>query len=849
MRTRIAICTCAVAMMLVTACSISEAADPNELGSGDPKAPSPKTSGIQKPAVSQTARAIPLEEVPIRAEGTRAELNTLLPAEASRQMLKRIGSELDHALQEVTSRLAKTREVLAGQPTVRTLQMLEAELSEMRKRLRPWDEELDRQLTGLHVVSQRLDTIAAVWDATAAEVSRREGAPTSTVARIGTVRAELDQARSTIVKRRNQILAVRDRIVDTSGALTNSLVQVQSAAEAQLRGIFRVDRPPLWSPQVRASLRKEWKAGGPQQFLRWLQENGQYVRGQAHMLGFQLALFIALGLGLRALRDRARVRAEDDYNLRDAKEVFEHPWAMALLIAFILTAWQHPLAPRGAGFFPAVIAAAAVLRIGRRFLVPAIAPLAWGLWVFFTIDRARDFLDTMPTLERVVFFMEMVGVLGFLFWLLRPSRIANIPAQLLGTPLLRLLGVATRVAAAVVAIAIVADLFGWADLAGMLGGGVERAGYLGFFVFVLLKVLQSLATFALVLWPLRLLRAISGHRMLVRRRLERVLSVIAVGLWTTLLCVQLGLLGPAQAAVGRMLHAGVSVGALSVSVSDVMAFAFTVWLSFLLARLVDFVLQEDVFTRVRTGRGVPYAISGLVRYTLIFLGLLVGLSAAGVELSKLTVIVGGLGVGIGFGLQNVVNNFVSGLILLFERPIQVGDSVQLPDVWGKITHIGIRTSVIRSFDGAEVIVPNGMLISDKVTNWTLSDQRRRIELDVGVDYGTPAQRVIDLLVGVAKANPGVIKNPEPRAYFVNFGDSALEFKLRVWAELTDRGYSIRSELTVAVQEALEQAGIGVPFPQRDLHLVSVSPNAALDLGTATQPAPRPNPTSASDEGS
>ena len=165
---------------------------------------------------------------------------------------------------------------------------------------------------------------------------------------------------------------------------------------------------------------------------------------------------------------------------------------------------------------------------------------------------------------------------------------------------------------------------------------------------------------------------------------------------------------------------------------------------------MDFVLQKDVFTRVRTGRGVPYAMSGLVRYTLIFLGLLVGLSAAGIELSKLTVIVGGLGVGIGFGLQNVVNNFVSGLILLFERPIQVGDSVQLPDTWGKIKRIGIRVSVIHTFDGAEVIVPNGMLISDKVTNWTLSDRRRRIEVDVGVDYGTPAQRVIDLLVGVAR---------------------------------------------------------------------------------------------------
>jgi ABC-type transporter Mla subunit MlaD len=242
MRTRIAICTCAVAMILVTAYSLSEAADRNKLGFGDPKAPLPKTPGIQKPAVSQTAQAIPLQEVPGRAESTRAELNTLLPAEASRQMLKRIASELDQALPEVTSRLAKTREALAGRPSVRTLQMLEAELREMREHLRQWDEELDKQFTGLSVVFKRLDIIAAVWDATAAEVSRQEDAATSTVARIATVLGEIDQARSAVVKWRNQILAVRDRILDPSSALANSLVHVQSATETRLRRIFQADQ-------------------------------------------------------------------------------------------------------------------------------------------------------------------------------------------------------------------------------------------------------------------------------------------------------------------------------------------------------------------------------------------------------------------------------------------------------------------------------------------------------------------------------------------------------------------------------------------------------------------------------
>jgi small-conductance mechanosensitive channel len=838
--------------MLVTASYGAEAADRKEVVSGDSSASSSKTLGTQKSADlqigEQAVQAIPLEEVPDRAVATRVELNTLVPAAAFRQTLERIGSEIDRALPEVTTLLAKTRKVLAGRPSVRILQNLETELSEMRERLRPLDEELERQIAGLRAAFQRLETLAAVWEATA-EVSRREGAATSTVTRIATVRGEIDQVRSTVVKRRDPILTVRDRLVDPGGALVAAHVQVHSAIEARLQGIFRIDRPLLRIPQVLASLRQEWKADGPQHFWQRLQESGKYVREQGHMIGFQLALFAALGLCLRALRNRARAQAEDDYNLRDAKKVFECPWAMALLITIILTAWQNPLAPRGAGIVSAVIGTAAVLWIGRRFLAPAMTPLVWGLMVFFVVDRARDLLDTMPTFNRVASLVELIGVLGFLFWLLRPSRIADISAQLRGAPFLRLLRAVMRLAAVVVAISIVVDLFGWGDLGRILGNGVVRAGYLGFFVFVIFRVIQSLAIFALVLWPLRLLHVISRHRLLVRRRLERVLSVLAVGLWATLLLGQLGLLGPTQSAIGRMLGAGVSVGALSVSVTDVIMFALSVWLSFLLARLVDFVLQEDVFTRVQTGRGVPYAISGLVRYTLIFLGLLIGLSAAGVELSKLTVIVGGLGVGIGFGLQNVVGNFVAGLILLFERPIQMGDTVQLPDVWGAIKHIGIRASVIRTFDGAEVIVPNGLLISDKVTNWTLSDKRRRIGVDVGVDYGTPAQRVIDLLVGVAKSNPKVIDDPEPRAYFVNFGDSALEFKLWAWSEFTDAGLSIRSELAVAVQKALEHAGIGVPFPQRDLHLVSVSPNAAPELGTATQPSSRPNPTSDTDEGS
>jgi small-conductance mechanosensitive channel len=538
------------------------------------------------------------------------------------------------------------------------------------------------------------------------------------------------------------------------------------------------------------------------------------------------------------------MQSESHYDLQDVMKVFEVPWAMALLITLYLTTPVLSLTNR-ASFVEVAIAAVGIVAIARRFVVPAAIPLIWGLMIFFFLVFSLVYLE-MPTLQRIAFLVEMVGALGFLFWFLR-WRIEKIPIQLPQAPFLRLLDPAMRVVVApALVLAIVAALIGWVDFATVLGTSILLGGFLIIGIFAYLMVFQSLVILALFFWPLRLLRIVSQHRQLIRRRLEWLLRVLAVGLWVTLLVKPLGM-GPVIDGITQTLSASASVGTLSVSASDIIVFVLIVWFSILLARFINFVLQEDVFTRVRTGRGVPQAISGVVRYTLILLGFFVALAAAGIELGKLSIIAGGLGVGIGFGLQNVVNNFVSGLILLFERPIGVGDIVEMPDIWGEVKRIGIRASVIRKFDGAEVIVPNSMLISEKVTNWTLSDKQRRMEFDVGIEYGTPAQSVIDLLLGVAKANPKVLSTPPSRAFFVNFGDSALEFKLQAWVSF-DEGLSTRSALAVAIQEALKQAGISVPFPQRDLHLVSVSQNAASNLGTTTRSSSPPDSTSGHDDG-
>ena len=186
----------------------------------------------------------------------------------------------------------------------------------------------------------------------------------------------------------------------------------------------------------------------------------------------------------------------------------------------------------------------------------------------------------------------------------------------------------------------------------------------------------------------------------------------------------------------------ITSGNIDFSVGDLAILVITIWISFLIAKVLRTVLEEDILNKLKLERGVPRAISVLAKYLIVILGFFIAVAAAGMELSKLAFIFGALGVGIGFGLQSIVNNFISGLILLFERPIRIGDTIGVGTLEGTVKSIGMRASVIQTFDRTEVIVPNGSLVSSEVINWTLSNEMRRLEIKVGVAYGSNIEQVI-----------------------------------------------------------------------------------------------------------
>jgi potassium efflux system protein len=271
-----------------------------------------------------------------------------------------------------------------------------------------------------------------------------------------------------------------------------------------------------------------------------------------------------------------------------------------------------------------------------------------------------------------------------------------------------------------------------------------------------------------------------------------------------------------------MLTSRLERGAMSISIGDILTFLLTVWAAYLLSAFIRFVLEEDVYPRTRITPGRSYATSSLLHYVVLALGFVTAIALLGVDLSKITVLAGAFSVGIGFGLQSIVNNFVSGLIVLFERPIDKGDSVEIGNLRGTVQHIGIRASVVRTFQGADIIVPNSEFISEKVTNWTHGDRSMRIELPVGVNYGTSPKETIKLLEATARAHPEVLREPAPQVIFVGFGDSSINFELRAWTDEFANAVRIRTDLASAVYDAVNEAGMSFPFPQREVRVLNDS---------------------------
>lgn len=244
-------------------------------------------------------------------------------------------------------------------------------------------------------------------------------------------------------------------------------------------------------------------------------------------------------------------------------------------------------------------------------------------------------------------------------------------------------------------------------------------------------------------------------------------------------------------------------------------------LLFYLSSKLKKLLVNRVFPRYGIDHGIGQSIAAIIRYVIVILGLIIIIQTSGIDMSALGILMGALGIGIGFGLQNVTNNFISGIIILFERPIKVGDRVEVGGIAGDIVKISARSTTIITNDNIAVVVPNSDFINSTVINWSLNDRNVRFNFPVGVAYKEDPSKIKKLLLEVAEANPGVLNDPPPDVLFDEYGDSSLNFILRVWTnEYSNKPKVLKSQLYYSIFKKFREHGVEIPFPQRDIHLRS-----------------------------
>lgn len=260
------------------------------------------------------------------------------------------------------------------------------------------------------------------------------------------------------------------------------------------------------------------------------------------------------------------------------------------------------------------------------------------------------------------------------------------------------------------------------------------------------------------------------------------------------------------------------VGENHLSVGEIIKLLLLILLVFIAARAISEGLKRSLLVRMKLDRGSREAIAAILTYILATFGCLVVLQSAGINLTSLTVLAGVLGIGFGFGLQNLASNFISGLTLLFEQQIRVGDFVEIGEMQGTVETISIRSTLIRTIDGLFVIVPNTHVVEQNVVNWNYRDPKCRLHIPVGVAYGSDPVLVTEALLVAARMEPNVLSDPSPKVWFRGFGDSSLNFELLIWTDCPQENDTLKSSLNFLIDYEFRHRGIQIPFPQRDLWL-------------------------------
>ncbi len=621
-------------------------------------------------------------------------------------------------------------------------------------------------------------------------------------------------------KRLDPLLSMEERIAEVQGKLHEIFLETDQWSKGIKGNIFERNTPIIFSGNYFAQFHKGlWKTTW-REIRSFISQQGEHITDDfwllLKILTFTILLTILIHHSKRALSETQK------WNLFARK-----PFNTSLFLCLYITqVFASPLPPGWQAFFQFFVIAS-VIFLSKEFFKET--------WKWQLLYRFAILLMIVSMFRMVILPKPLLRILVLL-----TASAALLLSLWVSLPLYRkretsLLTWILRLSIIILSIIVLSEIVGYASFSIY----VLRAYLLTIFIVLEIWMLYLIATgFLELVLQKAPVAIVQQNAKVILSRIKPLLNLFFAILFITSNLVTWQIYTTGNEAIQHLLSIGFAIGNINITINLLLTAALVLYCFFLLSWGVQALLLQEILPRRRVTRGVQLSIARLVHYGIVSIGVLLTLRTLGFGLTNLTIIGGALGVGIGFGLQAIVNNFASGLILLFERPIKIGDTIQIDNDVAVVKRLGLRSTVVQTLDNAEIVIPNSDLVTHKVTNWTLANRLVRVRIPVSVAYGSDIDKVTQLLVTCAKENPKVLKHPEAQALFLGFGDSALNFELRVWiSEFMDSTGEVQSELNSMISERFSKAGIEIPFPQTDLHLRSIDEKAARSIRGETGESP------------
>lgn len=783
----------------------------------DPQEITPTQQPQQEPVLEPIADT----DIVHRSDAAGAELKEIRARTSSHTDVIRIKKELPDFIESWAQFQRDSKIAHLDELSLYQLYSLREESLYFRIQSDSWQKTLLARSQALEAEKAELQQMKKQWQLTK-EFAVPNNYLDTLIQRINTVLKDIAEVEQALRRRLENIFSLQDRVSSQSMAIAETLNQIEIARMASRERLFAQDGPPLWKtplfPENEVSFFEELRDIWGEKVNIWK----EYFLENRQRLVIYFVFFLALCSILIAVRRTSRKWPEEDQALRASANIFARPVSVALLLTLLMSIWIHPQIPVPVQELVVILMILPLIWFLPGLITPRLRAPLYGLGGLYVLQQIFELLPKNSLLPRLYLLITTSIALVGLIWFMK--RIGPRVSAQRGR-WMKAISLYAYLCVLLFGVAWIANIFGYASLAVLLTSSTFLSIYTLLIVLVLVMVADGLMVIFLRSKAGQSLRMIRFHQELWERKTKAYLHVAAFFYWIYLILRYFEVFDPVKIFLTDLLGNPLTVGTLHISLGDILAFGITIWVWILLARGIRFVLGEDVLPRLTLPRGVPAAISFTAYYLILIVGFFLALSAAGIEWSRFALLAGALGIGIGFGLQNLVNNFVSGLILIFERPIKLGDTIEFGTLRGIVSRIGLRSSTIHTWKGADVIIPNGNLISSEFTNWTLSDRKRRISIPVGVAYGTDPNQVLQILKAVAAKHPEVLDNPEPDVFFLGFGESSLDFELRFSVMEYGEWRRIKSEIAIGIHNDLKKAQIEIPFPQRDLHVRSLDSEA------------------------